>query len=297
MTCDNEKQHRVQPVTTFAVDPVAPENQARQLAEFSVTSDSVVATAQLVYEDGHEFVSIAWGDGTTSDIDLRRERLAIDPDLPPNTLRLQHVYSPDYKAGQSLVVAITRDRQGRKSLDADVVRIRPRYRFVHYPLVIEFNDHLDTALETHSEVDIFVTMKRDEEKILSRHWHVQEHTSGGLTGDVPAWPPRHFLKDSFFSFEMDPSKGAILYDLEIYEDDGGWGSIKSIFGGLKRLLEGFDTNAEILDFIHPDVFTGHREHAVRYDLRDGKVTVYFSMELSLIVPLDRGPGNVVAARG
>ena len=106
------------------VDPIAPEAVARELQSFSVTTDSVVATLDIVYDDSHRFITIFWGDSDTGErIDLRfphlqQTPLAGGPNLPENTLRLQHVYEVPEKPHRGrnlLVLAIVEDDEGRKT--------------------------------------------------------------------------------------------------------------------------------------------------------------------------------------
>ena len=48
--------------TVHFLKPLAPEQKAMKLESFSVTTDSVVATASLVVNESHEIIRIWWGD-------------------------------------------------------------------------------------------------------------------------------------------------------------------------------------------------------------------------------------------
>ena len=142
------------------VDPVASGAIARELKSFSVTTNSVVATLDIVYDDSHKFITIYWGDSDTGEkVDLRFLHLqqTTTPggfDLPDNTLRLQHVYEVpeqpdkgwDFLVGRKfLVLAIVEDDEGRKTAStAQRITTIPHYKFILYPVMVEFNSHLDT---------------------------------------------------------------------------------------------------------------------------------------------------------
>ncbi len=132
----------------YVVDPIAPEAITRELKSFSVTTDSVVATLDIVYDDSHRFITIYWEDSDTGDkIDLRFFHLqqtatSGSSDLPENTLRLQHVYEVpekpeegwDFLVGRKFVVlAIVEDDEGRKTAStAQRITMIPRYKGQSY---------------------------------------------------------------------------------------------------------------------------------------------------------------------
>ena len=161
------------------VDPIAPEAVARELQSFSVTTDSVVATLDIVYDDSHRFITIYWGDSDTGEkidlhfLHLQQTVISGGSDLPENTLRLQHVYEVpeqpeegwDFLVGRKfLVLAIVEDNEGRKTAStAQRITMIPRYKFILYPVMVKIDSHLDTMWESEIEFEahMMVTQNAD----------------------------------------------------------------------------------------------------------------------------------------
>ena len=101
-----------------AVKPKPPSAIAKELISFSVTTDSVVATANIVVDSTHRRLKLDWGDGTTEYINLIALRqirggfLGFDTD--PNTLKFQHVYQSPNNSGQKIVRVESTDTNGDK---------------------------------------------------------------------------------------------------------------------------------------------------------------------------------------
>lgn len=286
------------------IDPVAQEAVARELTSFSVTTDSVVATLEIVYDDSHRFITIFWGDGSTGErIDLRSMHLqqtpaAGDPDLPENTLRLQHVYEvPEqpYTGSNLLVLVVVEDNEGRKTAStARRITVIPRYRFVLYPARVEFHSHLDTGFESEIEFEAHMTATHNGETILERNWRADIETGPSLTGgfppgtSIPGLPVTYTLEGSQLSHEIALNEEPLQIHFIVKEHDG---VLKDVLGGiwdtLKDLGE-FDTSAQVIDpGFHPSNYTGSetfRHHSI---LDDGSVTMVLNTEMNLIVPLDR----------
>lgn len=292
--------------TVRVIDPVAQEAIARELTSFSVTTDSVVATLEIVYDDSHRFITIFWGDGGTGErIDLRSLHLqqtpvAGGPALPENTLRLQHVYEvPEqpYTGSNLLVLVIVEDNEGRKTASsARRITVIPRYKFVLYQMIVEFSSHLDTGLESEIEFEAHMTATHNGETILERNWEADLETGPSLTGgfppgtSLPGLPVTYRLEGSQLSHEIALNEEPLHIHFIVKEHDG---LLKDVLGGIWDLVAPpwveFDTSSPVLDGggFHPSYYTGSKTFREDIHLDDGWVAMVLNTEMNLIVPLDR----------
>jgi hypothetical protein len=291
--------------TVRVIGPVPQEAIARELTSFSVTTDSVVATLEIVYDDSHRFITIFWGDGDTGErIDLRSPLLqqtpaAGGPDLPENTLRLQYVYEvPEqpYTGSNLLVLVVVEDNEGRKTAStAQRIKVIPRYKFVLYQVIVEFSSHLDTGFESEIEFEADMTATHNGETILERNWKADLETGPSLTGgfppgtSIPGLPVTYRLEGSQLSHEIALNEEPLLIHFVVKEHDG---FLKDVLGGIWDLVAPpwveFDTSGENFEpGFHPSYYTGSKTFRDDYTLDDGSVTMVFDTEMNLIVPLDR----------
>ncbi len=295
--------------TVRVIDPVPQEAIARELTSLSVTTDSVVATLEIVYDDSHRFITIFWGDGDTGErIDLhslhsQQTPAAGGPDLPENTLRLQHVYEvPErpYTGSNLLVLVVVEDNEGRKTAStARRITVIPHYKFVLYQVVVEFSSHLDTGFESEIEFEADMTATHNGETILERNWKADLETGPSLTGgfppgtSIPGLPVTYRLEGSQLSHEIALNEEPLFINFIVKERDG-WA--KDLLGGWLNPLGGlwdlvtveFDTSGENFEpGFHPSYYTGSKTFREDYTLDDGSVTMVFDTEMNLIVPLDR----------
>lgn len=108
------------------VDPISPEATAEKLVSFSVTVDSVVATATLVFDDSHSHVTLYWGDVEVEIINISKLRNMFvegGSNQDPNTLKVQHVYKPPLDYGRKIVTAVTTDTAGKKSNETVIINV------------------------------------------------------------------------------------------------------------------------------------------------------------------------------
>ena len=292
--------------TVRVMDPVAQEAIARELTSFSVTTDSVVATLEIVYDDSHRFITIFWGDGDTGErIDLRflhlqQTTVAGGSDLPENTLRLQHVYEVPERprtGSNLLVLGIVEDNEGRKTAStARRITVIPRYRFVLYQVIVEFRSHLDTGFESEIEFEAHITATHNGETILERNWEADLKTGPSFTGgfppgtSLPGLPVTYRLEGSQLSHEIALNEEPFYIQFIVKEHDG---LLKDVLSGIWDLIAPpwveFDTSSPVLEGggFHPSYYTGSRTFRHDYILDDGSVTMVLNTEMNLIVPLDR----------
>ncbi len=290
--------------TVRVIDPVAQEAVARELTSFSVTTDSIVATLEIVYDDSHKFITIFWGDGDTGErIDLRSLHLqqtpaAGGPDLPENTLRLQHVYEvPEqpYTGSNLLVLVVVEDNEGRKTAStARRITVIPRYRFVLYPARVEFHSHLDTGFESEIEFEAHMMATHNGETILERSWRADIETGPSLTGgfppgtSLPGLPVTYTPGGSQLSHEIALNEEPLYIHFIVKEHDG---LLKDYFGGIWDAIKDFPTTFDTSGYhdpgFHPSNYTGSETFRHLYELDDGSVKIVLDTEMNLIVPLDR----------
>lgn len=262
---------------------------ADPLKAFEVTSDSVVATLALEYEQSHRSVQVHWGDGEVEEINLRAQRLNGDP---PGTLRLQHVYDIENFLSQLSVFTLTRDAAGQRTMNAAIVRIRPRYFIVQNPVKVELAELGLQVLEGFTqEFDIGQQLfQRGQGELLTRSWRLEAKIGGFLKGSIGPWI--YELADSALALQMDWEDEPVEYLFDVKEDDGILGSIKAIWEFVSSIPVAFDTSAPVLPELHPRMFPLARHSTMTWRLRhevlDGRVDLILTFDAALQIPLDRG---------
>jgi len=195
------------------VEPVAPEATAEKLFSFSVTADSVVATATLVFDDSHSYVTLYWGDDEVEIINISKWRNTIvagGGSQDPNTLKFQHVYKSPLDFGRKIVTAVTTDSARNKSNNTILIEVDRRYKLSFYQIVLEFPDHLDSVFETDSEIEARMSVWQDGIIFNSKTWRDDDNTAPNITsGKTVQWS----LNQSHFSREISYSDEPIYFDL------------------------------------------------------------------------------------
>jgi len=274
--------------TIRKVTPLTNIQKAEKLDSFSVTHDSVVATIILAVNHSHQIIRIWWGDeGQNTQpqiIDLRKERLILGGNsLPENTFKLQHKY--DEKASKRKIILVqSQDNTGKTAWDTAVIEIEPRYKFICYPVVLEFNNHFDTMFESHSEFEINMTVNHNGNTVLEEQW--KESIQTGNPGGGIIFPIHFTLEGSRINLDISYSDEPILISFIIKEKDN---LFKDIFDVLTDIPSDFDTSNTVSPSFHPKNYTGSKEFIVDYGLHDGTVTTLIRTEMNLIVPLDKTP--------
>lgn len=307
------------PQTIQVIKPISKELYAAKLVSFAVTSDSVVATANLVFHRSHSHVSIHWGDGTVEEINLtklrQRSKLAGDQS-DPNSLELQHIYRPPFDFGRKFILAKVRSIDGSFNWETAVVDLVQRYSFHFYPINLFFPEHLDSAFEENSEMEVRLTFYQGADRLKSEVW-VEDIPTNPDIGDLPGEKtiPRWRLDGSDFMTEISYADEPIVIDMDILEFDGPgkygeagniiWDFLTTPFQWLWWVAENvpieFDTSASIFQLpleIHP------RHNSVAPFLLpkmqtyfkipfEGKLVVEFDFEMKLIVPINKGLEQVM----
>ncbi len=300
------------PRTTRVVKPVAKEDYAAKLVSFSVATDSVVATVRLTFDDSHSHVSLHWGDDTVDEINLTK--LKQQSKMPgeqqdPNMLELQHAYRPPLDQGRRIILAKVRSVDGSYYWESAVVELVQRYVFRFYPISLIFPEHLDSAFEDHSEMEVRLAFYQGSDRIKSEVW-VEDIFTNPNIGPLPGEDagPRWHLTGSEFTTEISYTDEPIVIHMDILEFDGPgkyggavnviWDFVTTPFQWLWWVAENvpieFDTSQALFQLpleIHPSgkgdpVFTFAKTQAY-FDIPfEGRLIVEFEMEMKLIVPMN-----------
>lgn len=292
----------------YEVHPVVPEALANELVSYELTVDSVVATATIEYDDSHRSVTIFWGDSNTGEkfnvLEIRNRMVANGGlQLPENTIRVQHVYDvpePPNRGSNLLVVTVLEDNDGRRSFGpTQWLRMVPRYKFILYPVILEFNSHLDSSVEQVTEISIDMTATHDDNTILDRHWEPNVVTNPDI-GPPPGedlFPIYYKLTGSALSHEipLDSEHGVLI----IFAAKERENVAKDIWGFLVDTFTAeFDTSVPVPENgrprgFHPLNYTGSYSLKRYLKVQDGYFEAILNTEMNLIVPLDQTT-NVVA---
>ena len=305
------------------VKPVSLEHYAAKLVSFAVTTDSVVATANLVFDKSHSHVSIHWGDDTVDEINLtklRQQSKQPGDQSDPNSLKLQHVYRPPFDFGRRIILAKVRSTDGSLNWENAVVNLTQRYTFHFYPITLSFPEHLDSAFEQVSEMEVRLTFYQGADRIKSEVWVEDIATNpniGALPGEenTPQWR----LDGSEFQTEISYDDEPITVDMDILEFDGPgkygeaaniiWDLVTTPFQWLWWVAENvpveFDKTGSPLPIfelplrVHPsnkdDSVFGTKSYTYFKIPFEGKLVVQFDMEMKLIVPLDKSLEQVMTS--
>jgi hypothetical protein len=123
------------------------------LINFSVTTDSVVATATVVTSRSSTKIEIDWGDGQTDAQRLTPGLLFEEPlaileqgdTLPKGTYQFSHVYdvSEDGKPFDNIVQVVVDNGDDPIDFNFREITLTPRYKVSHYQAIIWLEDRFD----------------------------------------------------------------------------------------------------------------------------------------------------------
>ena len=209
--------------------PPRPTPPPRQIESFSVSTDSVVATATLRYNGDPSAATVLWGDGTSSSRCPAGQEGPIHsgcmPDPfgtgdPAGTIVLKHRYAAPAN-GAPFTVAITGKLGGESQTVA--VGVTARYTVTVTDMHFSPLSHCDTVAEQETEWQVSRTVFQNGTVIVPRRQWTFEHfvTNPTVVGD---WLPQfEELPGSDFSVELKASDHATLgfhtLELDLVADD------------------------------------------------------------------------------
>jgi hypothetical protein len=203
-----ERPIPTRPPGTTKPSPTTP----RQLESLTVTTDSVVATANVRYNGSPGLVTVQWGDGTTSSRNpndpIDSPRPNPNPD-PRGTIVFKHTYTAP---GDGAAFARTITAQvGAESQNSAVI-VTPRYRVTQYAAQFSALDRCDSDVELYTEWRV----DRRVPPLPAKTWEFDRFNN--------AIPPE-VLPDSIVSFELTaPNRKQVEYKVTevdpIFDDLG-----------------------------------------------------------------------------
>jgi hypothetical protein len=191
--------------------PPRPTPPPRQIEDFSVSTDSVVATATLRYNGDPSAATVLWGDGTsTSRCPAGQEGPIhsgcmpdpLDSGDPAGTIVLKHRYTAPAN-GAPFTVAITA-KLGAESQTV-AIGLTPRYKVTVSDIEFSPLNHCDTEFEDGTEWEVSRAVYDNNGTVIvvpSREWNFDRVTY--RVGD-PSLPVFKVLPDSGFSVELKAS--------------------------------------------------------------------------------------------
>jgi hypothetical protein len=150
-------------------------DRAKNIVGFSVTTDSVVATATVNTDNNMKRIVVTWGDGSSDTHaaipgGTQLPSPAGDPPLPPGTYQFHHAYdvSEDKKSFDHLVLLRVEDRDGDIDFRFQNITLTPRYKVTHYRVSVRLPAGCDPFWESENEFDI--TQLIDGETVNEWTW-------------------------------------------------------------------------------------------------------------------------------
>ena len=142
-----------------SVKPKPKNNIQTFIRDFSVTSNSVVATATIRTDGIMRRIVVDWGDGKTDILNARPgghvANFPPQEPLPPGTYRFHHAYAEpeDRKPFDFFVVVRVEDATG-PDFRGQKVTMTPRYRVTNFRTSLILEDQCDSVFEATNEFDI-----------------------------------------------------------------------------------------------------------------------------------------------
>lgn len=255
--------------------PIKPEPKvevAANIAGFSVTTDSVVATATVSTDGTMSRIVVDWGDGKT---DTLRHRPGIevtpvaggDEPLPPGTYRFRHAYAEpeDREPFEYFVLVRVDDRSGGVDFRIQRITLTPRYKVTNYPVSVSMASQCDSIFESSNEFDIYQLI--DGQPVNYWRWEPSNNI----------YPVSFRLEGSGVSRELTLADRYVPVQLQLTErdpvyDDRLWAS--------QNLSATYESE--------------HVEYTVVDTASGCSVTVRYDREVKLMVPMPSGGPVVVA---
>lgn len=265
------------PAVVVQPQPTTP--QAVNIAECSVTTDSVVATARVRTDATMRRVVVQWGDGTVNTLRSRpgTEAAVGQPQLPAGTYKLSHAYAAPESGEPFVHFVLIRVEDASGGIDFCIrkITLTPRYRVTNYRTMLSLGSKCDSWFESRSEFDI--TLYVDQQ--VARTWRWEPEESSSVTGTILLDEIPVMLEGSLVSRELTVADGTVPVRLEIIERD--------------PLVD------EVLPHIRQDLRApgggGTMQGAVTESASGCSVNFRYDREVTLIVPLPSFGQTVVAS--
>jgi hypothetical protein len=198
-------------VVTLKPQRVPP--RAPNIAECSIVTNSVVATATIRLDGTMRRIIANWGDGTVNTLRYRPGLDAMvgqDNQLPPGTYKLSHAYAApeDRKPFDHVVLIRVEDASGGVDFCLQQITLTPRYRVIQYRTRLNLESRCDSSFESQSEFDI--TLYVDQDAIATWRWEPGESV-------IPS--AEFVLEGSLVSRELTVADGTISLHFDIIERD------------------------------------------------------------------------------
>jgi hypothetical protein len=202
---------------TMVVKPQAIPPKAANIAECTVTTDSVVATATVRVPGTMRRIVAQWGDGSVDTLHSTPGVPVVvgsQPQLPPGTYQLAHAYQApeDRNAFSHIVLIQVTDVSGGVDYCISPITLTPRYRVTNYRTRLSPGNGCDSAPESRSEFE--ATMHVDADITAFWQWVALEPGITGLVGDD--W---YVLEGSVISRELTIADGPVSVFLNVVEKD------------------------------------------------------------------------------
>jgi hypothetical protein len=183
------------------------------ILEFSITTDSVVATATIRTDSIVRRIVVDWGDGKTDVVNtVPGHHVPVGPPqepLPPGTYRVHHAYAEpeDRKPFDFFVVARVEDAEG-VDLRIRKVTLTPRYRVTNFRTSVTLESPCDSIFESSNEFD--VTLFVDSAPVKQWRWEPSNNLFPG---------PLFRLEGSIVSRELTVADPPLDVALQLIERD------------------------------------------------------------------------------
>jgi hypothetical protein len=252
----------------ISVKPQPLPPRAGIIAECTITTDSVVATATVRTERTMRRIVMQWGDGTVNTL---RNRPGVEAavghqnQLPPGTYRLNHAYEApeDRKSFEQLVLIRVEDQSGGVDFCLNQITLTPRYKVTQYQIGLNQESGCDSLLESQNEFDIVLFV--NGEPVAAWRWELSQSLTDGTVSVLPG---------SLISRELTVADGAVEVHLELTETDPIFDDELSLWSSFSAL-----SNSNTM-----------------YGVMEGdgcKVGYSYDLEVKLIVPLPSYGQDVV----
>ena len=171
---------------------VKPNTKVRNIAKvegFFVTTDSVVAKATIVTDRKTNFLAVNWGDGETSNINIKYAKYFKIPafdgsdSLQPGTYEFYHKYDVTYHqprydgelrwpvTKEYTVTLVAIDSDGGFDIEFESITIAPKYRVNFYSLSVGLKNQCDDG--GRNEFTVIQTI--DGEIVKDWPWHPSDN--------------------------------------------------------------------------------------------------------------------------